>query len=70
MTTQIAHARKLCLSLITIAAACASALPASAQQASGKSFVDDFDKINRGFWYVSDGWNNGAHQNCTCLRTT
>ncbi|MBB3398034.1 MULTISPECIES: glycoside hydrolase family 16 protein [unclassified Rhizobium] len=65
MTTQIAHARKLCLSLITIAAACASALPASAQQASGKSFVDDFDKINRGFWYVSDGWNNGAHQNCT-----
>lgn len=65
MTTQIAHARKLCLSLITIAAACASALPASAQQASGKSFVDDFDKINRGFWYASDGWNNGAHQNCT-----
>lgn len=65
MTTQIAHARKLCLSLITVAAACASALPASAQQASGKSFVDYFDKINRGFWYVSDGWNNGAHQNCT-----
>ncbi|KWV51638.1 1,3-1,4-beta-glycanase [Rhizobium altiplani] len=65
MTTQIAHARKLCLGLIAITAACASALPASAQQASGKSFVDDFDKINHGFWYVSDGWNNGAHQNCT-----
>ncbi|CDM58906.1 MULTISPECIES: glycoside hydrolase family 16 protein [Rhizobium] len=65
MTTQIAHARKLCLSLLTITAACVSALPASAQQAPGKSFVDDFDKINRGFWYVSDGWNNGAHQNCT-----
>src|SRR4029450_6815850 len=65
MTTQIAHARKLCLSLLTIAAACVSALPASAQQTPGKSFVDDFDKINRGFWYVSDGWNNGAHQNCS-----
>ncbi|CCM76122.1 glycoside hydrolase family 16 protein [Rhizobium mesoamericanum] len=65
MTTKIAHARKLCLSLVTITAACVSALPASAQQASGTSFVDDFDTINRGFWYVSDGWNNGAHQNCT-----
>ncbi|EPE97355.1 glycoside hydrolase family 16 protein [Rhizobium grahamii] len=65
MTTKIAHARKLCLSLIAIAATGVSVLPASAQQASGKSFVDDFDKINRGFWYVSDGWNNGAHQNCT-----
>ncbi|WP_028746552.1 glycoside hydrolase family 16 protein [Rhizobium mesoamericanum] len=65
MTTQIAHARKLCLSLVTITAACVSPLPASAQQASGTSFVDDFDTINRGFWYVSDGWNNGAHQNCT-----
>ncbi|WP_431320206.1 glycoside hydrolase family 16 protein [Rhizobium sp. YTU87027] len=65
MTTQIAHARKLCLSLLSITAACVSALPALAQQASGTSFVDDFDKINRGFWYVSDGWNNGAHQNCT-----
>ncbi|KQV83813.1 glycoside hydrolase family 16 protein [Rhizobium sp. Root1220] len=65
MTTQIAHARKLCLGLITVAATCASVLPASAQQAAGQSFVDDFDRIDRGFWYVSDGWNNGPHQNCT-----
>jgi len=65
MTTQIPHARKLCLSLMAVAAACVSALPASAQQTSGTSFVDDFDKINHGFWYVSDGWNNGVHQNCT-----
>jgi endo-1,3-1,4-beta-glycanase ExoK len=66
MTTQIAHARKLCLSLIlALGAAFASALPVAAQQASGTSFVDNFDNINRSLWYVSDGWNNGAHQNCT-----
>ncbi len=65
MTTQIAHARKLCLNILTVAAACVCAMPASAQQASGKSFVDDFDAIKRGFWYISDGWNNGDHQNCT-----
>lgn len=33
--------------------------------ATGKSFVEDFDALNRSRWYVSDGWNNGAHQNCT-----
>ncbi|MFB9949551.1 glycoside hydrolase family 16 protein [Rhizobium puerariae] len=39
---------------------------AGAQQgAAGKSFVEDFDSLDRSFWYVSDGWNNGKHQNCT-----
>ena len=39
---------------------------ASAQQgATGKSFVEEFDRLDTSFWYVSDGWNNGAHQNCT-----
>ncbi len=33
--------------------------------ATGVSFVDDFKQLNRSFWYVSDGWNNGPHQNCT-----
>ncbi len=33
--------------------------------AKGKSFVENFDRIDPSFWYVSDGWNNGAHQNCT-----
>ena len=64
MTTTIAHARLLWLTL-TAGAALAGALPASAQQATGTSFVDDFDKIDRSVWYISDGWNNGAHQNCT-----
>jgi endo-1,3-1,4-beta-glycanase ExoK len=64
MTAKIAHARLLCQSL-TIGALILGALPTHAQQATGKSFVDDFDKIDRSVWYVSDGWNNGAHQNCT-----
>ncbi|MDE1157512.1 MAG: family 16 glycosylhydrolase [Neorhizobium sp.] len=33
--------------------------------AKGKSFVENFDRIDPSFWFVSDGWNNGAHQNCT-----
>ncbi|MBW6425252.1 glycoside hydrolase family 16 protein [Rhizobium sp. XQZ8] len=33
--------------------------------ATGKSFVEEFDRIDRSFWFVSDGWNNGKHQNCT-----
>jgi len=28
------------------------------------SFFDSFDTLNAGRWYVSDGWANGAHQNC------
>jgi endo-1,3-1,4-beta-glycanase ExoK len=33
--------------------------------ATGKSFVDNFDTLDRKRWFVSDGWNNGKHQNCT-----
>ena len=29
------------------------------------SFVDDFTSFNPSRWYVSDGWTNGSHQNCT-----
>lgn len=32
---------------------------------SGPSFVDDFASFNPSRWYVSDGWTNGSHQNCT-----
>jgi endo-1,3-1,4-beta-glycanase ExoK len=50
---------------------CAAALllsagPLAAQDgANGASFVEEFDRLDTAFWYVSDGWNNGAHQNCT-----
>lgn len=35
--------------------------PAFGQEAG---FFDGFDSLDQGRWYVSDGWNNGAHQNC------
>ena len=31
---------------------------------SAPSFVDNFSNFDRSRWYVSDGWSNGAHQNC------
>jgi endo-1,3-1,4-beta-glycanase ExoK len=36
--------------------------------ATGQSFVDDFDRLDMKRWYISDGWNNGKHQNCTWSR--
>lgn len=49
--------------MATIALATASA--AHAQAANGTSFVETFDQLDTTFWYISDGWSNGAHQNCT-----
>jgi endo-1,3-1,4-beta-glycanase ExoK len=39
-------------------------LPAAAM-ADGVSFRDSFDSLDTKRWYVSDGWSNGTHQNCT-----
>jgi len=59
--TTIAGAAGICLSSI--------GMPAFAQSgATGKSFLETFDSFDRSFWYVSDGWNNGGHQNCTWSR--
>ena len=42
------------------------AVPAAdAQPATGQSFVENFDRLDHKRWYVSDGWANGDHQNCT-----
>ncbi|UDF31940.1 UNVERIFIED_ORG: glycoside hydrolase family 16 protein (plasmid) [Roseateles sp. XES5] len=50
----------------TFLAALAIASPLAAQDgANGASFVEEFDGLDTARWYVSDGWNNGAHQNCT-----
>jgi endo-1,3-1,4-beta-glycanase ExoK len=32
---------------------------------SAASFVENFDKLDRSRWYISNGWTNGDHQNCT-----
>lgn len=31
-------------------------------------FVEEFETLDEGRWYVSDGWTNGPHQNCTWSR--
>jgi endo-1,3-1,4-beta-glycanase ExoK len=49
-------------SLLIALGALALAQPAMAQ---GVAFHDDFDQLDQARWYVSDGWSNGAHQNCT-----
>jgi endo-1,3-1,4-beta-glycanase ExoK len=36
----------------------------AAEKAPGKSFVENFDSLDKQRWYVSDGWSNGSHQNC------
>lgn len=57
--------------LFVIAATLAASLhPAHAEGVqqevqSAPSFVDNFSNFDRSRWFVSDGWTNGAHQNCT-----
>lgn len=40
-------------------------LSPAAVMAQGASFHDTFASLDTKRWYVSDGWSNGAHQNCT-----
>ena len=47
--------------LAALAGLAMTAAPALAQETG---FFDDFDTLDTKRWYVSDGWNNGAHQNC------
>lgn len=65
--TKPAFAHKLRLGSLALIGIGLLPLSATAQedQANGTSFVENFDSISRSFWYVSDGWNNGPHQNCT-----
>ncbi len=57
--------RRRAAALWGAAALLVTASSASAQQSTGTSFVDNFDRLDTSFWYISDGWNNGPHQNCT-----
>ncbi|TKA95176.1 glycosyl hydrolase family protein [Cereibacter changlensis] len=36
--------------------------------AESGSFFDPFDRLSQSRWFVSDGWTNGEHQNCTWAR--
>ena len=64
MTTFITRvqSRMFASTLLALGLGASAAL---AQEDNGKSFVENFDNMDRSFWYVSDGWNNGPHQNCT-----
>lgn len=33
--------------------------------ASSASFFEPFDTVSPNRWFISNGWTNGAHQNCT-----
>ena len=51
-----------------LAMGCGFALPtalAQDQSEDSASFFEAFDRFNPGRWFVSNGWTNGAHQNCT-----
>ncbi len=55
-----------CLALAAALCLGGPAASAMAQEgANGTSFMDDFDKFDQKIWFISNGWNNGAHQNCT-----
>jgi endo-1,3-1,4-beta-glycanase ExoK len=45
-------------------AALAQSEAKSPKTTTGSSFVEDFDRLDTKRWFVSNGWNNGKHQNC------
>ncbi|NTF44886.1 glycoside hydrolase family 16 protein [Rhizobium rhizogenes] len=70
MMTSTSKAQKLGLVSLALLGACFIPQVASAQddQPTGGSFVDNFQRLDTSRWYISDGWNNGPHQNCTWSR--
>ncbi|WP_157357584.1 family 16 glycosylhydrolase [Mesorhizobium metallidurans] len=65
----IRQGRRLCsigaFVLVVLGGLIAGPAPSRAQDIqSAPSFVDDFSKFDRSRWYISDGWSNGAFQNC------
>lgn len=70
MTTISSAARRSILTFAFSFMLGASGSGALAQdKPAGSSFVEEFDHLDTSFWYVSDGWSNGAHQNCTWSKT-
>ncbi|ASW08974.1 glycoside hydrolase family 16 protein [Rhizobium sp. 11515TR] len=69
-TSKRSYMQRLGLVSIALMSACFLSQAVSAQddQATGQSFVDNFERLDTGRWYISDGWNNGAYQNCTWSR--
>ncbi len=60
--------RIFAIAAMALAMACGLALtPASAEDKSGESasFFETFNSVSPERWFISNGWTNGAHQNCT-----
>jgi endo-1,3-1,4-beta-glycanase ExoK len=51
--------------LMTAATMVSAPTAAFSQTSTGGAFVDDFKTLDHNRWVASDGWTNGAHQNCT-----
>lgn len=57
------------LALVTVVVAGLCTAPAAVAhadvRAAGTTFIEHFDgPLDTNFWYVSDNYNNGSHQNC------
>ena len=55
--------------IFTAAFFTAPTFSAVAGPAAADGFFDDFDSLDGKRWFVSDGWTNGAHQNCIWTRS-
>ncbi len=55
----------LAIGLFVVSLACTPTAALAEELAGGKSFIENFDRLDTKHWYVSDGWANGDHQNCT-----
>ena len=51
-----------------LAAALLAVAPPARAISAGEAFFEPFDRLDPARWYVSDGWTNGAHQNCLWSR--
>ncbi|AXV17519.1 1,3-1,4-beta-glycanase (plasmid) [Neorhizobium sp. SOG26] len=59
-----ARSGSVLLAAIALAANVSSSQAVAQDKPAGASFVEEFDRLDTSRWYVSDGWSNGAHQNC------
>ena len=50
--------------MVLLAATSVLLTAAGAHAGDQNGFFDDFSKIDPARWYISDGWSNGAWQNC------
>lgn len=61
----LAGAMVVGLATVALAAPSQADNEATVRPRAGASFIEHFDgPLDTSFWYISDGYNNGSHQNC------